>query len=192
MRRALALILGCLALSACGGDGDGSGGEPSINDQATAETQGDTGVVEEGDTEEGDTGRMSGGEYDYLRRYHEELVAESLQWGEYGTCPKIAQSGDLAGFRDCVEEAWDGLEDAALLAYTNADDTLADVDKTCKQLLTNYRDTVDEYYTRNLRAHDAAVSLDFESFARLFPPLGPLAQKYVRVSAQTLDGCSPQ
>ena len=140
-----------------------------------------------------DTGRMSEGEYDTFVSVDDELIREGEQWsGELQACTRIGQTGDLAGFRDCVEEAWDGFEGAALVAHGNADDTLDDVGKKCLRALRRYRGAVNRMYAVNETAHQVARSLDLSLFRAAFRPLPRTAKRYTAASRQVRDVCEPR
>jgi hypothetical protein len=178
----IALIGAIAALG--GGDESSQPGEPPVvNEEAPAE---------EPPAEPEDTGRMSEGEFGLFEQYHQEVVDESLQWSdEYATCATIGQTGDLAGFRDCIEEAWDGFEDAALLAYSNAEDTLNDVGRECLESLRAYRLTVRRLYSQNAAAYETAKALNFDLIPAAFRPLPKVARRFSSVSTDTLAACSP-
>jgi hypothetical protein len=170
------LLLATACAEEAGGNGDGGG----------AEVQ----------QEEADTGRMSEGEFETFDRYDQEFIGELQDWSiGYATCATIAQTGDLAGFRDCIQEKWKGVEDAGLLAYGNATDTFDDVGKECLSTLRRYRKQVDTVYSRNKAAYDAADALYFEghrgSVPREFRSLPKFAKRYANASVATRDACRP-
>lgn len=85
-----------------------------------------------------DTGRMSSGEYDDLlgvtSRYRQEVADFGERLG--GKCATLASVGELAALSDCVNDAYDGVEDtyiAADVTYTELIDATA---KTCKVRVT--------------------------------------------------------
>jgi hypothetical protein len=133
---------------------------------------------------------MSDGEFQLFSDYDLDFAGELEDWSRgYAACARIGQSGDLGGFRDCIQEEWKGVEDDGLLAYGNAKDTLDDTAKECQQTLRNYMKRVDEVYSRNLNAYEAAKSLDPASITGAFKGLARYAKRYA--SATTRDACSP-
>lgn len=69
-----------------------------------------------------DTGRMSEGEYEQWTGAVEDLNDESLEWSQGAqTCSVIGQSGDLAGFRDCIKEEYKGFENSVYFARDTTD-----------------------------------------------------------------------
>jgi hypothetical protein len=181
-----------LLLAGCGStSGASEGGTPAnVTPTTSAASEGGDTV---GESSEPDTGRMSESEYNLFDTYHQDVVDESLQWTQgYQPCAVIGQSGDLAGFRDCVEEAWDGTEGALLLAYGYADETLADTAKKCRKALRKYRNVLDTYYQASVAAHDAANALDFDAMPVAFNKLPAAATKYVKASTNALTKCEPR
>jgi hypothetical protein len=176
------VVVVTLGGAACGGASEGSGdtGSASATTDAAAETV------------DGDTGRMSQGEFDRLTQYDEKFASELQDWSSgYATCSQIGLAGDLAGFRDCIKEAWDGVEGAGLLAYDNATDTFDDVGNTCLAKLRAYSKRVDQVYSANLAAHDDARALDFDAITLDFKRLPRLAKRYAAASLSVRDACNP-
>ena len=68
--------------------------------------------------------------------------------------PRVA--GDLAAFRDCLEESWSGVKEDALTAYGNAQDTFDDVDKKCLSALKNLRQQLRTTFVHNEAAYEIA------------------------------------
>jgi len=169
-------------MAACGGEVDGDNGAPDEGDSGGGTS-----------ASAADTGRMSEGEFDAFKRYDAKLVSESLQWSEgYQTCARIGETGDLAGFRQCITEAWDGFEDAALLARTNADDTLGDVAKQCRKALRGYMKAVTNVYATNATAHKIADTLQIELLSEAFKQLPPSASRYAKASRRAHSACEPR
>jgi hypothetical protein len=136
---------------------------------------------------------MSDGEYALFRRYHAELLDEALQWSQgYATCARSGETGDLAGFRDCITEAWDGFEDAALLASSNAKDTFADVGKQCLRRLRAYDKAVTNLYATNATAYEIANRLEIELLSEAFKKVPPSAVRYRTASRRSLSACEPR
>lgn len=178
------LIVVLVALMDSGGD-EAAPTPPALGAEPPA--------AEPSPTEPPDTGRMSEGEFATFTRYHEKLIAETLEWSEgAGPCATIGQTGDLAGFRDCIEEAWSGFEDAALLAHSNAQETLNVVAKTCRKRLQKYAQVTNKLYAANKTAYEVAHALDFDLMIVAFRALPPAAKQYARVSANTLTQCEPR
>jgi hypothetical protein len=93
---AVLVLIVMAAISGCAEEG-------STSDQSEDTTTSAQGAEPE------DTGRMSEGEFESFRSEAQRVVEETLQWSNgYETCATIGQTGDFAGFRDCIDEAWDG------------------------------------------------------------------------------------
>ena len=176
-----------LLVPACAEEESG-GDSPAAEEDATTE---DEGGGEEEDS--GDTGRMSETEFEMFSSHDAKLADELQAWSSgYATCATIGQTGDLAGFRECVDEEWDGVEDAALVAYSNAEDTYDDVAKTCLKRLKGYATQVDRVYSQNLHAYETAQSLNFEAIVQAFSPLARVAGRYAKLSVATHAACEPK
>jgi hypothetical protein len=181
----LLVALAALA-SGCGGTGQESA------DTATQPGTATENAATENTETSGDTGRMSEGEFDTLTSYDEKFASELQDWSSgYATCAKIGQAGDLAGFRDCIKDAWDGVEGAGLLAYSNATDTFDDVAKGCLTALRTYSRRVDAVYTRNKGAYEAARALDTAAMTAAFKGLPKIAKRYANASLAVRDACEP-
>ena len=110
---------------------------------------------------------------------------------EYSACARIGQTGDLAGFRDCIRDAWDGFEGAAGAASTNAEDAFDDVDEQCLTALRRYRSAVNRMYAVNATANEVAQSLQLELFEEAFKPIPRTARRYANASTRARDACRP-
>ncbi len=186
------LLLGLLATGCNLEEGEPSGGETTTATATTADAVG-AGEDTEGESSEPDTGRMSEGEYDLFRTYGEEAADEALQWSEEAqACAVIGQSGDLAGYRDCIKEAWEGTESAMVGAWSNAGDLLDDTAKACRRSLRRYRAALDNWYSKNLTAYKKARALDFDAMAAAFERLPAAAKRYVQASTKALARCEPR
>jgi hypothetical protein len=185
----IAAILVVSPVSACAEEGDMADSPAAEAEEATT----DEATTEEAESEDdGDTGRMSDGEFQMFSDYDSKFADELEQWsGGYATCATIGQAGDLAGFRDCIDEEWEGVEDAGLLAYSNAEDTYDDVAKQCLARLRGYARQVDRVYTQNSNAYEAAKALDLEAISTVFAPLARAATRYGRASVNAHTACEP-
>lgn len=174
-----------LLVPACAEEESG-GDSPAAEEDTTTEDEGEGG-------DSGDTGRMSETEFEMFSAHDTKLTEELQAWSSgYATCATIGQTGDLAGFRDCIEEEWEGVEDAALVAYGNAEDTYDDVAKQCLKRLRGYATQVDRVYSQNLHAYETAQALNFDAVAEAFGPLGRVATRYARSSVATHAACEPK
>ena len=147
---------------------------------------------EASETVDGDTGRMSEGEYDLFTTFDDEFVDEFQDWSSgYAACAQIGLAGDLAGFRDCLDESWSGVEEDALAAYGNAQDTFDDVDNECLSALRTYARQLRSTFVRNQAAYKVARSLDFELMKQAFKKLPRYAQNFADADLAARDACKP-
>jgi hypothetical protein len=172
----LVLILVLSVLPACGGEQSVDGGDDDGAPEAESE----------------DTGRMSDGEYGLFQTMNDEVIKESQQWNEeLQACAQIGLAGDFAGFRDCIQEGYEGFEDAVGAALFNAEDTFDDVGKQCLETLTRYRNRLDDFGAANQRAYRVANALDFDGIRREFKRLPKATRQFSRVAIATLSSCEP-
>jgi hypothetical protein len=177
------IAIAAFMASACGGAGGQSAGTVATTTKTTA-----TPTVET----DGDTGRMSEGEYTTFTTFDDKFIAEFQDWTNGSvTCARIGQTGDLAGFRDCLKEAWSGLEDDAALAYSNASDTFGDVAKDCLVYLKGYAVALNQAFTENQFAYKGARSLDFSLMTRTFKRLARVDERFSRADIAVRDACKP-
>lgn len=140
-----------------------------------------------------DTGRMSDTEFQQFQRAHAELVDESLEFTEgIQTCSVIGQTGDLVGFRTCVQESYSGLDEDVEFAFFVATGTLEDVAKQCQAALRSYAKITRAYQATVALAFDVANRLDFDAFEGAYGALGPASRQYSKFSTNALAACAPR
>jgi hypothetical protein len=139
-----------------------------------------------------DTGRMSENEYDTFRRVQSEVVDESLQFSEeVQACAVIGQTGDLPGFRDCIDEAYSGFEEDAQTAYAVAQDTLNDVDKQCKRALNSYMIVLNDFAEAVSAVHESGRLLQFAELTAASNRLPRQSKRYAKFATNALLACEP-
>lgn len=140
-----------------------------------------------------DSGRMSDTEFGQLMGAHSELVDESLQYSsEIQACSVIGQTGDLVGFRDCVDDAYSGFEEDVDFAIYTADDLLGDTAKQCQAALRSYAKITRAYQATVALTYDVANRLAFDEFEGAFGALGPASKQYGKFSTNALAACQPK
>lgn len=140
-----------------------------------------------------DSGRMSDTEYASFQRAHQELLDESIEFSDgLQACSVIGQTGDLAGFRTCIQDAYSGLDEDIDFAIFTADDTLDDVARQCLAALRSYGKITRDYRAVVANTYDVSNRLDFDAFAAAFGELVPSTQRYQRFSTNALAACQPR
>ncbi len=140
-----------------------------------------------------DTGRMSDTEFDQLMGAHQELVDESLEYSnDIQACSVIGQTGDLVGFRDCVDDAYSGFDEDVGFAVYTADDLVDDTAKQCQGALRSYAKITRAYQATVALTYDVANRLAFDEFEAAFGALGPASRQYGKFSTNALTACQPK
>jgi len=112
-------------------------------------------------------------------RAHQDVIDETQQFSdELQACVQIGSSGDLTGFRTCMQDAYSGVEEDADLAIFVAEDTRDDVAAQCEQALTSYNSSSREYRSVLADVHDVSNRLDFDAFETTFARLTPAASAW--------------
>lgn len=184
------VLVGIIGSLGGGSDDEASERETTASTTSAARTEPAATTVE---PEPVDTGRMSESEFAEFSRAHAELVDESSQFADVvQRCSVIGQTGDLAGFSECMEEAYAGFDEDASYARYIANETLADVDKQCLAALRSYRTVVADYTAVVTTAYKIGRQLNLELFGPAFEALPPAAQRYAKFSGNALAACEPR
>lgn len=177
----LLLLIVAIAIFSGGDDEDESAAPASASAEAVGESAGS------------DTGRMSSGEYETFQSAQADVVDESLQFSEgIQKCAVIGQTGDLVGFSDCMDEAYDGFEDKAGYADFIAEDTLDDTAKKCQGALRSYRIVLDDLTGAASRLHQAGSLLQFDELTSASQDLPRASKRYVKFATNALAACEPR
>ena len=100
-------------------------------------------------------------------------------------------AGDLAGFRDCLEESWSGVKEDALTAYSNAQDTFDDVGNECLSALKIYARQLRSIFVHNEAAYEIARSLNVELMTSAFKKPPRYARQFAAADLAARDACKP-
>lgn len=111
---------------------------------------------------------------------------------EIQACAVIGQTGDLVGFRDCVETAYSGFEEDALSARAIADDTLDDVGKQCQAALRSYSTVLADYFGVVKTAYAVARQLEFDLLTPAYEALPAASRRYAKFSGNAIAACQPR
>lgn len=139
-----------------------------------------------------DTGRMSDTEYSDFLGAHRELVDESLEFSDgIQACSVIGQTGDLAGFRTCVQESYSGLDEDVDFAIYTAIELIDDTAKQCQAALRSYSTVTRAYQATLALVFDVSNRLAFDEFDGAYGQLGPASTRYGKFSTNALTACEP-
>lgn len=140
-----------------------------------------------------DTGRMSDTEYSSFIGAHRELVDESLEFSDgIQACSVIGQTGDLAGFRTCVQESYSGLDEDVDFAIYTANELIDDTAKQCQAALRSYSTVTRAYQATVALVFDVSNRLAFDEFGGAYGALGPASTKYGKFSTNAIAACEPR
>jgi hypothetical protein len=103
----------------------------------------------------------------------------------------VRLAGDLAGFRDCLEESWSGVKEDALTAYGNAQDTFDDVGNECLSALKIYARQLRSIFVHNEAAYEIARSLNVELMTSAFKKPPRYARQFAAADLAARDACKP-
>jgi hypothetical protein len=192
-----AVILGLVVLGAAlsGGGDDDDSAQPAATtaEVATpATTEAATTAAATTEAEPVDTGRMSQGEFDTFSGRLDAIDAEVFEYGQgLQKCSVLLQALELAEASDCIGEAYEGVGDDMLLAYSSAEGLEGDVAKRCLTSLRAYKQRLDVFYGWHERTQDAGENLQFDEFNRLAGQSGAQGRAYSRARARVLRDCAP-
>jgi hypothetical protein len=123
------------------------------------------GAVTEVPATDGDTGRMSGGEWSSVQMEMSQFGDENVQWGRLiaGKCsPLTGRDWEAAGH--CIGEAYSGFEEDWNDLYQTLGGLKGDVAGDCRRLLIRARDAVYIYGFNVRRASKAGENSFFTEF----------------------------
>ena len=103
----------------------------------------------------------------------------------------VGLAGDLAGFRDCLEESWSGVKEDALTAHGHAQDTFDDVGNECLSALKTYARQLRSTFVHNEAAYESARSLTVELLTSAFKQLPRYARQFAAADWAARDACKP-
>jgi len=169
--------------------------EAATTEAATTEaatTEAATAEAAETETEPVDTGKMSEGEFETFSDRLDAIDAEVFEYGqELQKCSVLLQALELAEASECVGEAYEGVGDDMVLAYSMAEDLEGDVGKRCLKTLRAYKQRLDVYYGWHERTQDAGENLQFDEFNTLAGQIGAQNRAYSRARVRVLRDCAP-
>lgn len=140
-----------------------------------------------------DTGRMSEGEYTRFQDATNDLNRESLEFSEgVQKCVVIGQTGALADFADCMDDAYRGFRDSAEFAYFTADDLTKHTAKQCRASLRSYMKVLDAFAATVDRIHRAGSLLRLSELASASRALPAQSRRYVKFTRNALRACEPR
>jgi hypothetical protein len=162
--------------------------EPATTEEATTEEA----ATEETADEDEDTGRMSEGEFEFFSNALTEVDEEIDQFATtMGRCGVLFQALEVAEGSECVDEAYSGFEDKALLAYAEADDLKDDVAKDCLTALTRYQERLERFATYVGNLHEAGANLQTARFIKISKRARAETARYATARDVALLQCSP-
>jgi hypothetical protein len=82
---------------------------------------------------------------------------------EIQKCGRLGMAGEIAEFSRCMDDAYSGFREDTELAYTVADNLLADTAKQCRESLKSYKGSVVQLTDALERVHKAGSMLDFDA-----------------------------
>ncbi len=142
-----------------------------------------------------DTGRLSGGEYDTLKRSTTKFNMEAGEFGDgIGKCGVIASAGQLAEASSCIGDAFDGWDGAAALAYADYTDLIDASAKKCRTSLRRLRKTMDAYYSisEGLKKQAENLQLDGETAELLAPEVKKRRGAFNSRRGDAYSRCAPK
>jgi hypothetical protein len=140
-----------------------------------------------------DTGRMSDGEFQQFRDAQADVLSESQQFNDgVQKCAVIGQSGDLAEFSRCMDDAWSGFTSKAQYAYYVTGQLIPNTAKKCRANLRSYRAVLSDYDATLDVAHKTASNLQFEEMTAAFKRYGPATRRYTKFTLNALAACEPK
>jgi hypothetical protein len=145
------------------------------------------------ETKPPDTGRMSDGEYANFSRVLSEVDSELSDYGDgLAKCSVLFEALQLADASDCIGEAYAGVGDQMLVAYSTAEDLQGDVATACLKALKLYRQRLDVYFGWHERTQDAGENLQFDEYNTLASLSGSMTKRYRQGRDWVLRDCEPR
>lgn len=140
-----------------------------------------------------DTGRMSETEYENLARVLSEVDSELAEYGEgLGKCSVLLQALELADASECIGDAYKGVGNQMLVAYSTVEDLEGDTAKGCLKALKLYKQRLDIYYGWHEKTQDAGENLQFDEYNSLASLSGTMTNRYRQGRDWALRDCEPR
>jgi hypothetical protein len=170
--------------------------EPTTTEEATTEAEPTTSeeapAEEPEETDDGDTGRMSEGEYDSFNLFLTEVDEEIDQFANgIQRCGLLFQALELAAALECMDEAYSGFEEKVSFANVTVDDLRNDVAKDCLEALNVYQDRLNRFAAFVDNLYQSATNLQPKKFTRLSNRAERQTLRYVAAKGLALISCEP-
>ena len=107
-------------------------------------------------------------------------------------CAVIGQTGDLAEFSRCIDDAWSGFTTKAQYAYFIAGEQMSNTAKQCQTALRSYRTVLANYQATLDVAHKYASNLQIDLMAPAFDRVPAATRRYVKFALNALAACEPK
>ena len=122
-----------------------------------------------------------------------DLDRESREFADgMQKCAVIGQTGALADFADCMDDAYRGFRDSAEFAYYTADELTKHTLKKCRASLRSYLKVVDKFAAAADRLHRAGSLLRFAAIPGASKGFVAQTRRYAKVAQSALRLCAPR
>gem|GEM_PF-4010188 len=142
-----------------------------------------------------DTGRMSEGEWSETSRWVDEMNGEIDAYVERVStrCAVLIGGGEVAATLECLDEAYEGVEDTAGATTSVLDDNRDDVGGQCLVSLNRARAQLNRPLFQALGAHKrSAETLDGDVLEIANTELAAQNRRWRTLSQRMLSQCRPQ
>lgn len=187
------LVIGIIAAIAGGGGGDSDSAADTPPPAATPATE--PAAEPEPPPPPVDTGRMSEGEWELTR---DDVLELNREVGEYGDqvstqCAAMLGVAQVAEALDCIDDAYDGVEDGIGQVVYRLDDLRDDVGRRCLRALNlSYAIANTDLYQAMQASKRSLDSLDPTIMQAVIPNVTKQRKRWEKAGGDMLVLCSPE